>query len=308
MSKYSDNPNKKFIRKTIDITNIKLFVDNHQKDEGLYYFGMPSENIADIRDWKQYISKVDVVEIIQKNFDKMCQLLSLLGLGGSRYRCDIQDLILNYPNEIKGYDLINLDFIGHFITHRRLSKRLNSINKLIAIQKSRGTYNFLMIMTYKAAHGVGRRILNEFLTDCENSVDRVGNNAKEIFDWARKPTTKQYEKLFILVPILIISYGGNFSYNTICHEIVFYYGKTRRSPMAHFIFEFSFTGKSIPLIDSNRFKPIPLKKIKEVENNEWRIHQSDMPEFKEDIKCSKCNTLIPFQSIFCLNCGNRIKF
>ncbi len=306
MTGYSDNPNKNFIRKDIDLPIIKKFIDQQELDR-LYYFGLPSENIADIRDWKEYISRVDAVEIGDEDYDKMCQLLSLYNFPGYRHCCDIQDLILNSPEKILGYDLINLDFIGHFITHHRLSKRLEAINKLLEIQKTRRIEDFLLIMTFKAAHGIGNQKLNDFLTDCENLVQRVGNNAKDIFDWARKIGTKQYEKLFILVPIMIISYGGNYSYKTICHEIVFYYGKSKKSPMVHFIFEFNFTGKSIPFIDANRFKPIPLKKIKVVENNKWELRESDMPEFKEDIKCDNCGTLIPYLSIFCLKCGNKIE-
>lgn len=306
MSGYSDNSNKNYIRKKIDVLLIEQFITKHEKSDGLYYFGLPSDNIADIRDWKNLISKVDAVEIDKEDYDKMCQLLSFYGFQGSRHCCDIQDLILNHPDQLYGYDIINLDFIGNFITHHKLSKRLNSINKLIEIQRSRGIEDFLMLLTFKAARGIGSMKINEFLTDCENCVKRVGNNAKEIFDWARKPETKQYEKLFILVPILIISYGGNFSYSTTCNEIVFYYGKSKKSPMVHFVFEFNFTGRSIPLIDSKRFKPIPLKKIKDVENKNWTNHISDMPVFKEDIKCPKCGILIPFHSKFCLNCGINI--
>lgn len=306
MSSYSDNPNKSYIRKTIDLDIIKTFSEQKFKGEGLYYFGLPSRNIADIRDWKDYISKIDAVEIDKDDYFKMCQLLTAYGFSGYRHCCNIQDLILKSPEKIKGYNLVNLDFLGHFITHYRLSKRLDSINKLIEIQKSRRIDNFLLLLTFKTARGIGSGKINEFLTDCENCVHRVGNNAREIFDWARRTETRQYEKLFILVPILIIYYGGNYSYDTKCREIVFYYGKSRSSPMVHFIFEFIFTGKSIPIINADKFKPIPLKKVKEVEHNSWFLHQSDMPEFKEDIKCLNCGELIPYKSKYCLNCGNKV--
>jgi len=234
----------------------------------------------------------------------MSRLIALQKIPGRKHQSKVEDLILKQPEVIGKYDLINLDFIGHFITHIESSDRVDALKKLISIQKSHKNPAFLLLLTFKAAHGVGRTKLDEYLTSYQSFVDTKHNNADEIFEWAREKETLVSEKLFILIPIITTIFGGSEGYEVIYHNFVFFYGKTTASPMVHFVFEFSTSGLPIPFISRDKIKEILKKKIDEVEGGEIIAHESNRPEFKEDKKCMGCEDIQSFRAKRCNQCGH----
>ena len=190
-------------------------------------------------------------------------------------------MFLHRRGLLEEYQLINLDYEGPLFTKGEQRTRIEVIESLIINQANKNSKRFLLLLTVLGARGNTEQI-NSILKEAEESMITTTNNAKDIFQFLRGNQAKQYEKLFVCIPILVIYYGGTKRYDTICSTINIYKGGNQgKSWMVHFVFEFNYREDKILFVDNSRFEPIPLQNVTEIEEGEIKPFKTEIPRFEK---------------------------
>ncbi|MBZ9571960.1 hypothetical protein KJA15_01300 [Patescibacteria group bacterium] len=243
---YESTENKDRVRKEDKELIEKEF---KKKKAKLSYLGMPSGELKDILEWRDYLDRCTAVE---NNFVQRHEL----ALNVVRFNLngkidilfgDIDDILIKgkdkYDNKlIFPYDIIFLDYFGG-ILYRGL-RRVNAIASLIS--KQRGN-SFLLFLTFNLKESryakntivdTLRKIKQELSVFCWD--EKTKKQIVEITKWYEDAEEIYRQKIF--VPYFIKTNAENVGFEVYAYPPVFYEG-FRKNPMLHFAFKLVPEGK-----------------------------------------------------------------
>ncbi len=232
MIKSKFTKNKQVVR-DLQFETIKKFFTSQQGN--LKYFGLPSEEMKDIIDWKPFFSKILAVERGDpNNFWEKQHLLMLTAFKNDIFsktiilRGDIDQIILSGKDSdnntlIYPFDVVSLDYSGGLLYREKNGdqNRLKAIRKVIEQQATQQVDFLLFISTNldNCKDGEVKRVIEDVKTE----LQRSGYNASEVF--ARYLSHEKDEvRLKIYIPYFVCQIASSRSYNCETKRAIFYAG------------------------------------------------------------------------------------
>lgn len=289
---FKAGPKKMEITRSLDLDLLKKTFGTKR----CHYCGLTGAYSEDVKIWSPFIKSIDAVEKYKEPFEQIHSTYArdpVLKSFSTDLRIifgDIDEIILENEKKLRfPIDLINLDYYGMAFPNEsnkepdELPRRLKAINKFIMIQKSCIVNHepFVLFLTIQGQRSNSKLIL-ELLTQANDAIDGSKNNKEDIFKYLSQNIKKiQYERLIVIIPILIIIQGYKMSFETKCELIAIY--KDNVDKFLHFGFVFRKYEKTINLLKTEHLIPIPIQEIR---------------GFNEEGKLTNIRTGIPpFQSL-----------
>lgn len=248
--KYHSTINKDRVRQE----DTKL-VSREFKNKGrkLIYLGLPSGEMKDIIEWKEYLSKYTAIERDenQRNAILLTALKENIQDNLTLIFGELDEILLRgkdkFNNELKfPYDVVFLDYFGGIIY--REFRRINAIKSLIEKQKF---LSFILLMTFnleESEYAKKQRIdvLNKIKTELYSFYpfnEKIKNVIKDVIEWYNFESTPEFYRQKIFVPFLIKTNSEMLGFRLHCYPPIFYRG-FRKNPMIHFQFKLTPGGVS----------------------------------------------------------------
>lgn len=241
--KYHSTINKDRVRK--EDTNL-VSSEFKNKGRGLSYLGLPSGEMKDIIEWKEYLSKYTAIErdINQRNSILLTALKENLQDNLTLLFGELDEILSygkdKFNNELEfPYDVVFLDYYGGII-YRRF-RRIDAIKSLIEKQKSS---SFILLMTFnleESEYAKNQRInvLNKIKSELFGFYPfNVEMKAciENVIKWHNSETTPEFYRHKIFVPFLIKTNAEMLGFKLHTYPPIFYRG-FRNNPMIHFQFK-----------------------------------------------------------------------
>ena len=256
----------------------------------LRYFGLPSDEMKDIIDWKALFSVFVAVErgVFPNNWERqyllmfnafMSDILSRVTL----LRGDIDKVILEGRDEDGNaldypFDVITLDYSGGLLYRDKKGRgrqyRLEAIKELIRNQASHKT-NYLLFVSSNLDNCKDAEIMKTLLS-LRTELLRYGTNAEEAIQ-AYLNHEKDEVRLKLYVPYFVNQIAAGCNYNCETEPTIFYLGNQDTRMM-----NFRFWLTHDPRTTAPRF---PRERLVQIIN-------SPMTEIKEGV-CCKTNLGLP---------------
>lgn len=238
---YESTENKDKVRKEDKELIEKEF---KRKKIKLSYLGMPSGELKDILEWRDYLDRCTAVE---NDFAQRHELelnavrLNLNGKIDILFG-DIDDILIKgkdkYGNKlIFPYDIIFLDYFGGILY--RGFRRVNAITSLISKQKGNSFLLFLTFNLKESGYAKStivhtlRKIKQEFIPFCFQD-EKTKKQIAEVTGWYEDAEEIYRQKIF--VPYFIKTNAENIGFEVHAYPPFFYEG-FRKNPMLHFAFK-----------------------------------------------------------------------
>lgn len=257
----------------------------------LKYFGLPSDEMKDIRDWAPFFSKFIGVErgdppdcwkkqhFLLVNAFKFGFLSKLFLLRGDIDRIiltnrDDANKIVEFP-----FDVINLDYSGGLLYRddKREQYRLKAIRKLIEKQ-AEYKINYLLFISTNLDNSKDGEIKLTF-ENIRTELKRAGYNADEVIDSYLNHDMDEV-RLKIYIPYFINQIATSQYYNCETEKIIFYLGN-RGTRMMNFRFYLKYDPRTTaPRFPRERLSQIinsPMIKIKDGKYHEVSLN---LPKLK----------------------------
>jgi|GEM_PF-3081827 len=267
-------------------------IKNHLKGRlgNLSYFGLPSDEMKDIMDWKALFSVFIAVErgIVPNTWERQYLLMFSAFMNDilskvTLLRGDIDKVILegrdddgnalNYP-----FDVITLDYSGGLLYREKEGRgrqyRLEAIKELIQKQAGYKT-NYLLFVSSNLDNCKDTEIKNTLL-NLQTELLRYGTDAKETIQ-AYLNHEKDEVRLKLYVPYFVNQIAAGCNYNCETEPTIFYLGN-QDTRMMNFRFWLTYD----PRTTAPRF---PRESLVQIIN-------SPMTEIKEGV-CCKTNLRLP---------------
>ena len=188
---------------TVQFTHNKQIVRDYQGNliaeifktrlGNLAYFGLPSPDMMDVRDWLPLFSKVIAVErpTVQSTHRDQHRLLltaSLYGIDEKLYllRGDIDEIILSGRDDfdnplIPPFDVVSLDYSGGlFYKKGNRFLRLEAIKKLIEINE-RKIDGFLLFISANC-HAIDQGEIKDTLQNIRTELNRMQKQGDKLYE------------------------------------------------------------------------------------------------------------------------------
>jgi len=242
---FSPTPAKRFVRNAVDLPAIKQQYSRHEKP--LTYFGLPSEGLYDILDWRKYIGKIVAVEKGDSYAPERKQAILLskaiqLGLHTklTLLRGELNQIILKGQDVIGQkleypFELVNFDYGGALLYPDR--SRVKALEKFVSEQ--RGT-DFLFLMTLNAreydpaeTNASQQRISAEICQISSRRAQRIENYFQTI-NAANSPSRQITHVLYLLKGL------GEANHYRISWEPPVLYRGSKNTELIHYRVTFSY--------------------------------------------------------------------
>lgn len=259
MVEYKTTPNKDIVRKYDKKKIEDLF---QKKGKKLKYIGLPSPELNDILEWKEFLDTFVAIErgeqfdritaphnlLLKATILKLRHKLTLIRgelddvlMAGKRYR----EINIDYP-----FDLAFFDFFGGI-----LNKGFNRVNSFKNFFKYQIPNDFLLLMTFNLKYAeeteelaVIEKIEKELKGFMRNDDEK--ERLRVVINWYKsKENFEQYrQKIFVPYFLRNAEFSG---YDVFSEKPVFYLGYNN-SPMIHFISWFRYDGSHTTRAISNQ--------------------------------------------------------
>lgn len=259
MVEYKTTPNKDIVRR---FDKNKIEVLSLQKGKKLRYIGLPSPELNDILEWKEFLDTFVAIErgeqsdrttaphnlLLKATILKIRHKLTLIRgelddvlLAGKRYG----EINIDYP-----FDLAFFDFFGGI-----LNKGFNRVNSFKNFFKYQTPNDFLLLMTFNLKYAeeteelaVIEKIEKELNGFMRNDAEK--ERLTKVINWYKsKDNFEQYrQKIFVPYFLRNAEFSG---YDVLSEKPVFYLGYNN-SPMIHFISWFRYDGSHTTRAISNQ--------------------------------------------------------
>ncbi len=250
-NRFSDSVEKRQLRRR-DLRQIQEFCKSRGLTAGAAYFGMPSVEFLDVREWRSTLRSVFAVEYDSDVLSDMKTNLDLLGLTLPVEFCegDVLDVLMNHN---ACYDVYNCDFYGGFIyqpgKQMARSRSTEAIRSLVERHR-RQQRSFLFITTFNV-RDTGAVEYTEFIDQVEQALGSSPSISKACVDH-RKTRARELKLCF---PFFCWNVGSAANFNVTTHEAVVYTNSP--STMVHFVTSFAYDVRALPSLNS-------LEKLKDV--------------------------------------------
>lgn len=235
---------------------LKITKTGYDKDS-LTFFEKDIEIITDIRD------KLPGAWHYLGHFEDFVQAAS----EGQNIRPDPESTEVN-PFTLFPYDVVNLDYTGPGFKHKgkKTSAEMASIYTLFEIQSFKHK-SFTLFLTFPAINrgddDQGKNALNQCIInnmrqhdDFRHSFEgRYRGIDSPYYSTERRRALSYKEFLLISVPLIIINYGFQNRFDTICRERYSYIGEGNDALMVSFIFDCNYIGTNTYHAEINRLQP-----------------------------------------------------
>lgn len=201
----------------------------------LRYFGLPSDEMKDIIDWRSFFSEfVSVERGIEPNAWERQHILMLSAFKKdvlskvTLLRGDIDRIILN-GKDVHGnvpyypFDVVTLDYSGGLLyrDHKGKQYRLDAIRELIR-QQAQHNINYLLFISSNLDHCKDAEV-QVTIRNLKTELLRYGTNAKEVIDaYMNHQCDEARLKIYISYFVNQVAAGDN--YNCETGHAVFYLG------------------------------------------------------------------------------------
>lgn len=259
MVEYKTTPNKDIVRRYDKKKIEDLFL---KKGKKLKYIGLPSPELNDILEWKEFLDTFVAIErgeqfdritaphnlLLKATILKLRHKLTLIRgelddvlMAGKRYR----EINIDYP-----FDLAFFDFFGGI-----LNKGFNRVNSFKNFFKYQTPNDFLLLMTFNLRYAeeteelaVIEKIEKELKGFMRNDDEK--ERLRKVINWYKsKENFEQYrQKIFVPYFLRNAEFSG---YDVFSEKPVFYLGYNN-SPMIHFISWFRYDGSHTTRAISNQ--------------------------------------------------------
>lgn len=259
MVEYKTTPNKDIVRRYDKKKIEELFL---KKDKKLKYIGLPSPELNDILEWKEFLDTFVAIErgeqfdritaphnlLLKATILKLRHKLTLIRgelddvlMAGKRYG----EINIDYP-----FDLAFFDFFGGI-----LNKGFNRVNSFKNFFKYQTPNDFLLLMTFNLRYAeeteelaVIEKIEKELKGFMRNDDEK--ERLRKVINWYKsKENFEQYrQKIFVPYFLRNAEFSG---YDVFSEKPVFYLGYNN-SPMIHFISWFRYDGSHTTRAISNQ--------------------------------------------------------
>jgi len=215
----------------------RSIIEEKLKDRlgNLRYFGLPSDEMKDIQDWRAFFSEFTAVERGEReNPWKRQHSLMLSAFKGelldkvTLLRGDIDRVILDGNDEFGtklGYpfDVITLDYSGGLLYRNNNGQqyRLAAIRKLIEIQ-SNNKLNYLIFISSNLDNCKDAEI-QKTLANIKTELVRYGANGEKVIS-AYLDHSNDEARLKIYVPYFINQIAASCNYACETEKVIFYLG------------------------------------------------------------------------------------
>lgn len=240
---YASTDNKNKVREA-DAELIKK--EYGRKNKKLSYLGMPSGEMLDILNWRNYLDRYTAVEIDahQRNKLMLNAISNTLHDKISVLFGDIEDVLIKGKDKFGNkllypYDVVFLDCFGTLLYNEL--KRVKAITSLIEKQKGN---SFLFLLTFNlnkknyCKHSVDtslkkleRELLNSYPSD-----NVAKNKIKDFIDWYAATGTNEMYRQKLFAPYFIKTKAEERGFVVHAYSPIFYLGSSY-SPMIHFAFK-----------------------------------------------------------------------
>lgn len=320
-SRYYSSNEKNAIRQYFDLPLLQAL--RQKTTTNLRYFGLPGEEILDIKEWNHLINYVHAVEWRLPILTKVEQTLvtQFPGINAECHLGDIDKVILanrgrdriiggqrkrtmvsNYwCPETMGwawdFDIINLDYFGPFLppdypsVTGRTKDRANALRKLFELDRQDAWKRWVLLITVEAdlISTLDLKLLEGYLNSLKvDSSETVSN----IIDFLITPTSVKPEQVTRLVhgssAILIFSAATNVGLRIWPRGTILYYGANNQ-PMIHLIYEFEPVGTPFsPAVSRESILCAPLLKPRKPLQEPWFELLTNQPPGLSSDRINNC--------------------
>lgn len=249
MVEYKTTPNKDAVRRYDKKKIEDLFI---KKGKKLKYIGLPSPELNDILEWKEFLESFVAIErgeefdrytaphnlLLQATILNLRQKLILIRgelddvlMAGKRYG----DINIEYP-----FDVAFFDFFGGI-----LNKDFDRIESLKNFLKNQAPNDFLLLMTFNLRHIEETEelfVIGNIEKELAGLIKTINEreNFINVFNWYKSKENAEQYRQKIFVPYLLRE--AEFSGYDVRSESTIYYLGYNNSPMIHSIAWFRYCG------------------------------------------------------------------
>lgn len=210
--RYHSSPEKNLIREQFDLPLLEQL--HSIRGESLGYFGLPGEDLRDIRCWRHLLGEVAAVDFDSSSLLAIDQTvkMEMPELRFTPYLGDVDRVILNnrgmqwdrggqphrplvgrydMTHRQNGwyFDVVNLDYYGPFLPERGQAgarRRADAIRKLFDVERLDARGRWVLMVTVEAS--LLRPTLNmEILEYLQGVKDEVNAETTEVLDFLTQP-------------------------------------------------------------------------------------------------------------------------
>jgi hypothetical protein len=282
--KYHSTINKDRVRNE----DTKLVLKKFQREKrGLSYLGLPSGEMKDILEWKDYLSRYTAVEreLDQRHRLELTALKNNLQDNLVILFGDLDNILVKggdkFGNKLEfPYDIVFLDYYGGIIY--RGFRRIRAINSLIEKQKLN---HFLLLMTFnleESSYARNERInvlgkIKDELLGFYPYDTTMKEQIEKIIEWHKSEQTPEFYRQKIFVPYLIKTNSEMVGFKVHSYPPLFYKG-FKDAPMIHFAFKLIPEGiSSTKAVSEQTILDIINLNLKQVENGRISIMKHQAP-------------------------------
>lgn len=259
MVEYKTTPNKDSVRKYDKKKIEDLFLKKRKK---LKYIGLPSPELNDILEWKEFLDTFVAIErgepfdrytaphnlLLRATILGLRQKITLIRgelddvlMAGKRYG----DISIDFP-----FDVAFFDFFGGI-----LNKGFNRINSFKNFFKNQVPNDFLLLMTFNLRHAEESEeliVIDKIEKELKGFIRNVDETERlrEVLNWYKSKTNAEQYRQKIFVPYLLREAESS-GYDVFSEKPVYYLGYNN-SPMIHFISWFKYGGSHATRAISNQ--------------------------------------------------------
>jgi len=256
MKLFTNTSNKIYIR-NLD----KMYIDEEFIHHGkkLVYFGLPSEGLYDIIEWKDYIDAFVAVERGQKSNPSSKQ--NLLITNAIRYgihlkmtllRGEINEIIINDKDEVGQnipypFELVNFDYGGSILYPDRI--RTDAIRIFIRRQRP---IDFLFFITSNIREFDIKELLetqDRISSEILSFLPRLEEEISKYFEWINRKESLIRQILHLHFMIKYLSETNH--YEIECFPAINYEG-SKETQLLHYIFRLRFREDASTRVISNQ--------------------------------------------------------
>ncbi len=321
---YYSSAEKNTIRQYFDLPLLQALRQKTNAD--LRYFGLPGEEMLDIKVWSHLINHVHAVENERKILEKIERtfIMQFPNIHAECHWGDVDKVILaNRGNRrtIGGqqkcpyvgnfwcyqtkawawdFDIINLDYFGPFLPPDfpdipdRIKNRTNALRKLFGFDRQDSWKRWVLLITVEASAITNSDInlLKGYLDSLKiDSSDAVKNN----IDFLLSPTLEKEKEMTRLVhgtsAVLLFNAANSVGLHTYPRGTILYHG-ANDLPMIHLIYEFEPSGEPLVFaISRETILCAPLLKLRNPLREPWF---ELLPEQPPGLSIEKINTCLDF--------------
>ncbi len=249
MVEYKTTPNKDAVRKYDKKKIEDLFL---KKSKKLKYIGLPSPELNDILEWKEFLDTIVAIErgepfdrytaphnlLLRATILKLRQKLTLIRgelddilMAGKRYG----EISIEYP-----FDIAFFDFFGGI-----LNKDFNRVNSFKNFFNNQIPNDFLLLMTFNLRHIEESEelfVIGNIEKELTGLIRTVEEKEKfiNVFNWYKSKENAEQYRQKIFVPYLLREAESS-GYEVKSDKPIYYIGYNN-SPMIHFISWFRYGG------------------------------------------------------------------